>query len=332
MFEALGFNKNAELVYLRILQFPDENVAVIAHHVQLAEARVDEALDELTRMSLVRAAGSDPRRALRPVDPTVGLARLLDHQRAELARRHQDLEESRAAFTTLIATHTDSAQTRPRDVQRMADASATRSRIAELTRSCQTEVCAFEPGGTPIASFATSQELDTDTLDRGIRMRILLLDSMRHDHPTLDYANWLVERGGEVRTVPALPLHMFIVDRAVAVVAGSADGVRGSAMVLSVNAVLEALMALFQSTWRTATPLGATRHRDQDGLSAQERQVLRLLGEGRTDETVSRRLGVSVRTARRVASHLHTRLGAQSRFQAGALAFARGWIDDTDLT
>lgn len=59
--------------------------------------------------------------------------------------------------------------------------------------------------------------------------------------------------------------------------------------------------------------------------------MLKLLGNGCTDELVARRLGVSVRTARRVAAELFARLGAQSRFQAGARALARGWIDVDDL-
>ncbi|MCR3752918.1 hypothetical protein [Lentzea californiensis] len=39
-----------------------------------------------------------------------------------------------------------------------------------------------------------------------------------------------------------------------------------------------------------------------DGLTDQGREALKLLGKGRTDEMIARRLGVSVRTARRVAS------------------------------
>jgi len=45
-----------------------------------------------------------------------------------------------------------------------------------------------------------------------------------------------------------------------------------------------------------------------------------------TDEAAARRLGVSLRTVRRWASHLADRLGARSRFQAGVRARERGWI------
>jgi DNA-binding NarL/FixJ family response regulator len=55
--------------------------------------------------------------------------------------------------------------------------------------------------------------------------------------------------------------------------------------------------------------------------------VVRLLAEGMTDEGVSRRIGVSLRTVRRIASDLMTRLTARSRFEAGVKAAQLGWID-----
>ncbi|MEU0742732.1 hypothetical protein [Streptomyces sp. NPDC006134] len=47
-----------------------------------------------------------------------------------------------------------------------------------------------------------------------------------------------------------------------------------------------------------------------------------------TDETIAKRLGVSPRTARRIANTLMTRLGARSRFQAGAMAVQVGRLPD----
>lgn len=45
-----------------------------------------------------------------------------------------------------------------------------------------------------------------------------------------------------------------------------------------------------------------------------------------TDDAIAKRLGVSPRTARRVANDMMERLGARSRFQAGALAVQHGWL------
>ncbi|MGW2995319.1 helix-turn-helix domain-containing protein, partial [Streptomyces sp. NPDC001193] len=52
----------------------------------------------------------------------------------------------------------------------------------------------------------------------------------------------------------------------------------------------------------------------------------RLLAEGHTDEGIAKRLGVSHRTARRIATVLMERLGARSRFEAGVRAVRCGWL------
>jgi DNA-binding NarL/FixJ family response regulator len=65
---------------------------------------------------------------------------------------------------------------------------------------------------------------------------------------------------------------------------------------------------------------------DEQGLSPQQLEALRLLSLGHTDDYVAARLGVSGRTARRIATKLMGHLGARSRFQAGLHAAARGLI------
>ncbi|MBW1598593.1 response regulator transcription factor [Streptomyces sp. JJ38] len=52
-----------------------------------------------------------------------------------------------------------------------------------------------------------------------------------------------------------------------------------------------------------------------------------MLVRGLTDRAVARRLGLSERTVRRMVAHLMDRLGAASRFEAGARAVERGWLD-----
>jgi DNA-binding NarL/FixJ family response regulator len=50
------------------------------------------------------------------------------------------------------------------------------------------------------------------------------------------------------------------------------------------------------------------------------------MSAGYTDESAAARLGVSVRTVRRMMSTIMTRLGARSRFQAGIRAADRGML------
>ena len=68
-------------------------------------------------------------------------------------------------------------------------------------------------------------------------------------------------------------------------------------------------------------------HRDSRGLTGQERQLLRLLAGGLTDERAAQRLGVSLRTIRRMMSDLMTRMDSRSRFQAGIKVSTLGWLE-----
>ena len=64
-----------------------------------------------------------------------------------------------------------------------------------------------------------------------------------------------------------------------------------------------------------------------DLLTDEERRIVGLLAEGLTDDAIARRLGLTRRTCRRRIRVLMERLGARSRFQAGALAAKAGWLD-----
>ena len=56
------------------------------------------------------------------------------------------------------------------------------------------------------------------------------------------------------------------------------------------------------------------------------REVVTLLARGLKDDAIARRLGVSVRTVRRLISATIDDLQADSRFQAGVVAVQRGWV------
>jgi DNA-binding NarL/FixJ family response regulator len=90
--------------------------------------------------------------------------------------------------------------------------------------------------------------------------------------------------------------------------------------------MIAAIRALFDQFWREGVPWGQQPRRGQHGLTAVEHELLWLLAQGMTDEVAARRLGLSLRTVRRMASELMTRLNAHSRFEAGVRAVHRGWL------
>lgn len=136
----------------------------------------------------------------------------------------------------------------------------------------------------------------------------------------------MADLGGQSRTVPTLPIRMVIVDRRIALVPIDPDNPRLGALELQSPGIVAALIALFEQIWRTACPFGENRLVDVQGLKPIERELVRLLATGHTDEAAARKLAVSLRTVQRMATSLLERLGAASRFQAGVEASRRGWL------
>jgi DNA-binding CsgD family transcriptional regulator len=126
--------------------------------------------------------------------------------------------------------------------------------------------------------------------------------------------------------IPVVPMPMVVMDRHVALLPISSADTQLGAFEVHAGGMLAALCALFEQLWHAASPLHQPLRRNDDGLTAQEVEVLRLLSCGLTDEAVARKLGLSARTVRRTIASLNDRLRANSRFQAGAQAARNGWI------
>jgi DNA-binding NarL/FixJ family response regulator len=127
--------------------------------------------------------------------------------------------------------------------------------------------------------------------------------------------------GAQVRISAApLPHETIILDRRVAILAGQPSPLGREYTVTTSPALVGGVYSLFDAAWDAATDLGAYLHGDVPELSAEAREILRVLGAGLTDEAAARRLGTSLRTYRRRVAELMAALEAGSRFQAGVRA------------
>ncbi len=337
MLEAFGVDSRAEIIYLAMLRRRDAGTASLAESLGWSEDAVKTALDELARLSLLRPSWEDPTE-LRAVAPEVGLAALLARQRADLLRRQHQIEEGRAAIEALVAEHAaDRAGAAETRLDELVGLDAVREALERLAYETEQEVLSFAPDGAQtVEALAASRPLNQHLLERGVIMRTIYLTSARNDQPTTAQAQWLVEMGAQVRTLPVLPLRLLVIDRARAVVPLDPAQSSAGACVVRGAGVIAALCDLFEQHWRRAAPWGLPPgHRAGRGCGPtgaaptdQERALLDLLMLGYTDEQVARRLGVSTRTVGRMTADLMGRLGARSRFQAGALATQHGWLSD----
>ncbi|WP_323373953.1 helix-turn-helix transcriptional regulator [Plantactinospora alkalitolerans] len=296
----------------------------IAAYLGWRDDDVRDALDRLAELKLLHQGVDVPNRV---VSPQVGLFALLARSEAELAHRQRQIEASRSAIADLAQTYGAVAGMGAEILERLDGVAAVRDRLVGLSANAQEECMSLSPGGaqTPDAIEA-SRALDESALARGVRMRSLYQDSVRNDALTMRHLEWLASLGAEVRTVAALPIMLVIVDRQVALVPIEPSDPRQGALVMHSHGAVAAMVALFEQFWSVGVALDPTPVRDGEGLSAQERELLRLLANGDTDESVSRKLGLSLRTARRLTATLMSRLDARSRFEAGVRAARRGWV------
>ncbi|MEW2433496.1 LuxR C-terminal-related transcriptional regulator [Streptomyces caniferus] len=327
MLELLGLDSRSEAVYRCMLARPGSGISAIAEATGLLEQEVCETLDSLSGLALVHAPEENGTH-FRAVSPELGLEFLLARQQAELAVQQSKVQASRAAAAKLIAQY---AELHPSTAEPsgtyLVGIDAIREKLAVLSRTVRRSVMCFAPnGGHSPESLLAAKPLDQQLLARGVQLRTIYLDSVRNSPHTTAYAEWLASEGGEVRTAPSLPVRMIIMDEECAVIPTKSENTKDGAVVLRGQGTLAALCALFESVWSSATVLGAAPAQDAYGLTTQEREVLDLLYRGLTDEAIAKRLGVSARTARRVANNLMDRLGSRSRFQAGAMAVQRQWL------
>lgn len=143
---------------------------------------------------------------------------------------------------------------------------------------------------------------------------------------------------GQVREVfrqrPALQLRLsrgpvrgaLLIDGEVALVRCAPGTADPSASVIRSPTLVHALEALFVGAWAHAIPI-RRRSGPSEGVPADlARAILHQLCAGTTDIQAARRLGISLRTYRRRVASIMQELGAESRFQAGALAVESGLL------
>lgn len=327
MLDLLGLDAVAESVYRGILAKP-RDVADLSRQLDLTPDAVRAALDRLSEMALVRASTEGGSR-LHAVSPHVGMEILLARQQADLASRQQRLEASRAAAAQLILEYDgrDTGSAVDPGVRYLDGLDSIRDHLANLRGQVTQELLTFAPGGPQTAeNMNASRPLNQQLLERGVQMRTVYLDSIRGCPQTMEYARWLVAQGSQVRTVPSLPNRMIIYDRTSAIIAADTGNTAAGAVEVTSQGMVATLYTLFESVWQSGDCLDTRARPDPGELTRQQAEALKLLAQGCTDETIAHRLGVSSRTARRIASGLMAYLGAQSRFQAGVHAVQRGYL------
>ncbi|MFC9911911.1 LuxR C-terminal-related transcriptional regulator [Streptomyces sp. NPDC059862] len=291
-----------------------------------------EALQLLTRLRLfVPAPDSD--NGWTALTPDTALRNLLTEEERHTSALLGAVQQTRSALARVLAdfqpVHArELLSVRMEVVTGAANVSAA---LEDVARRVEEEVLSLHPGrALPADMVEAGLERDRAALGRGVRVRTIHLGAAAAVPHMASYLRRLSAAGAQVRTAHTLPLRLIVVDRSTAIVpAPPSDDDGIAAVVLRGETLVGVFREIFEHCWAAASVLtdAAPGPDGEWRPEGRHREVLRMLAGGLTDEAMARKLGISERTVRRLVSELTERLGAASRFQAGACAVRLGWLD-----
>ncbi len=310
----IGIGATQERVYRALIAQPDATTAMLASKLGLPEQTVVSALEAVAERGLAArsAAGTD---RYVPAPPAVALGAILTQYRDDL--RRVDVALAELAEEYRVASGTRSVQ----DVlEVVTGAEAIRHRFEQLQLAAKQEVLAFVTGPAIAVPYAENTAR-LRARERGVVYR-RVIDRGELQHPdVVAEITARVRVGEEVRVVASLPTKLVVADRSSAIVGLLTEGVPTVLFVHS-SGLLDGLLALFDSTWRSAVPLvvgrdGLVEGAHEPGIDPTDTKILGLLLAGLTDQSVAGQLDVSVRTVQRRVKHLMEIAGVQTRMQLG---------------
>ena len=326
---ALGLDTICVQVYLMMHTAPEADAAQLAERLGFQTPEVVDALDELTDLTLVRL-GISPTQKLRPVSIERAIHTLIRQQSEQLKIQSGSLTMLQSAMRELLASRPEREDGFGRaDVETLTGGEPIQSLIERLILRATESVWSAIPGRPiPPQMLEVARPFDEEVSQRGVTGRSLYQNSVLADRRNMDYAHWLSSLGVEIRSTPVIPIRTIIIDRSVAVILHPQPQLPPEMLVVREPALVIPLIEFFEMSWAAAKPIDQPEPKEDDekGPTQQEVALLRLLASGSTDEAAAKKLGVSVRTVRRIMADLMDQLEASSRFEAGHKATQRGWL------
>ncbi|MFF1913696.1 hypothetical protein ACFVYE_19140 [Streptomyces sp. NPDC058239] len=269
---------------------------------------------------------------LRAVHPVLACHPLLERAERRLARQRKELELGRATVDELAAEFSMETSSSLSEAEVHRGAAAAWSFLEHVAATASTSVqCIAASGAAPgvgeTSDYTAISELAAFTARRGTHVQLLLLESIDILPSLVDGAHAMAATGVEIRTVPTLPVWVFIVDdEYVATALDPADNQAGFMVVRTPGAVAAAA-DLFIRHWRGASPLATPDYQTARDLMQKHRELIALLADEVKDEAIARRLGVSASTARRRIKDLCREFEVNTRTQLVIRACRMGLLD-----
>jgi hypothetical protein len=320
--EALGLTTAEVALYTALVNSPRSSVAELAVDAELSEQYARHAAQELVRRGLAnRLPGSEPRYVA--VAPDIALDPLI-------ARQEDDLRLARQTSHVLMAAFRESSgRTHPAElIEIVTGADNIASRVYHFHETARVQIRTFDRPPYVMRPGSAS-EVAERRLNEGVSYRTIYTPEAVAWSGRIDGdIRTGCEQGEQARVRPQLPIKLLITDDRIAFVPVNTDHDEvAAALLIHPCDLFDALVALFESEWARALPLGAEPGSAADRERPDEHTTVLLLGltAGLTDAGLARSLGWSLRTTQRHLRRLMDDLGASTRFQAGLEARRRDW-------
>ncbi|GGJ40726.1 winged helix-turn-helix transcriptional regulator [Streptomyces brasiliensis] len=327
MLDALGISDFDERIYRALLAHGEMTAQEAAEQAAVSPGGARRALARLAELGLVRRTS---RARYQPARPEEALTALLTRRRLEA---ESAFDKVRSAVEDLRQEYrAGRLRTDPGNlVEVLSGRDVVMERMDELRRTISTHLWVLDKppyvervDGDPHSNDEEKAQT-TEWLRRGVEVRSIYCPESMERPGRFDTVLELTELGEKARLLPRLPFKLHIVDRKVALVPLIGGGYDGLAVVRP-SGLLDALIELYEAYWARAEPIRSATASLDDGPSREEALLLSMLKAGLKDQAIARQLGWSPRTVTRKIAALMTRLGADTRFQAGIEATARRWI------
>lgn len=315
----------ASRVYLAVLRVPRPTRALLIAQ-GIPAAALDPALALLAQRGMVRPGPTGEIDVPPPLTAMPQLASDLERRAAVVRAAAHDLTQ---VFFNARARQRDPDS----GILLLHDLDEVATQTNVLVAGGLEQICVAR------ATSARTRQLLTAPLDSQ-REPTVGLDSQPLRHRTIwdtevldeDSADEVLRarRGGgeEQRFFLRVPFSFVLVDDTACLVEWTAEVEAGDdapvGVVLRTPGLVLGVSRLFERLWELSSPVD--RGSVTDEVDRRDLTILRLLAAGVADASIARQTGVSQRTVERRIRSLLDRLGAGTRFQAGAQAVRRGWL------
>ncbi|GAB3066848.1 hypothetical protein [Micromonospora schwarzwaldensis] len=296
------------------------DLGALRAELRLSEERFEECLERMRRLRLLRV---DATGGLSAVRPDVAATDVVDPLERQIVRLRAEADRMRENFSKLTSVYHHHRERQLRrtgaGVLAIPEDAGVNFIISEIVNADVAEVSLLHPGPTRFGGLLDQMIAEAPALsERGVTLRVVYgAGASGRDEQALRAC--AVEAGYEARLVPEVAGAVAILHEQAAFIPTVAADAGEAVVVVRQATVLEVLCGAFEQHWSAAARLTDDRTPEPTDGDEVKRRILELLVQGARDETIARRVGISVRTCRKYVARILHEAGAQSRFQAGYL-------------